>query len=153
MIQAIQGRTGEPFAAEDFGPVLERQIRSHDQAVPLVRCGDHIEQQLRSSLAGGNVTHDALSGPPTQPNELASLLDVRGGLQHLDREGLKQQREATVRSSPGNVDIADTALGTAAGTLVGVHQSNLDTQRSDIEVHGFDLPVLSEAQQHRIMES
>ena len=44
MRQPIEGRSGQPFAAENLGPVLEWQIGGHDQAVALVGCGDHVEQ-------------------------------------------------------------------------------------------------------------
>jgi hypothetical protein len=33
--EAIEGSAGETFAAEEFGPVLEREVRRHDQAIPL----------------------------------------------------------------------------------------------------------------------
>ena len=55
MREPIQSRPGEAFAAEDFGPVFERQVGRHDQAVPFVGGGDDIEQQLRPGLAGGDV--------------------------------------------------------------------------------------------------
>ena len=34
--QAIQRGPGEAFAAEEFGPVFERQVGGHDQAVAFV---------------------------------------------------------------------------------------------------------------------
>ncbi len=55
MGEPIERGTGEAFAAEDFGPVFERQVRRHDQAVPFVGGGDDVEQQFGSGLAGGNV--------------------------------------------------------------------------------------------------
>ena len=55
MGEPIQGRPGQAFAAEYLGPVLERQVGGHDQAVPLVGRGDHVEQEFRPRLAGGNV--------------------------------------------------------------------------------------------------
>ena len=55
MGEAIQGRSGEPLAAEDLGPVLERQVGRHDQAVPFVGRGDHVEQEFRPGLAGRHV--------------------------------------------------------------------------------------------------
>ena len=51
----VQGRPGQAFAAEYLRPVLERQVGGRDQAVPLVGGGDHIEQEFRPGLAGGNV--------------------------------------------------------------------------------------------------
>ena len=53
--EAVQRRSREPFAAQHLGPVLERQVRGHDQAVALVGRGDHVEQQFRPGLAGRNV--------------------------------------------------------------------------------------------------
>ncbi len=55
MREPIQSRPGEAFAAEHFGPVFERQVGGHNQAVPIVGGGDDIEQQLRPSLADGDV--------------------------------------------------------------------------------------------------
>ena len=55
MGEPIERGTGEAFAAEDFGPVLEGQVRGHDQAVPFVGRGDDVEQEFGSGLAGGNV--------------------------------------------------------------------------------------------------
>ena len=49
-------RAGQPLAAQDLGPVFERQVGGHDQAHALVGCGDHVEQQLRARLAGRHVT-------------------------------------------------------------------------------------------------
>jgi len=41
--EAIEGSSGEAFAAEDFGPVLEREVRGDDEAVPLIGSRDDIE--------------------------------------------------------------------------------------------------------------
>ena len=54
--KSIQSRSRQPFAAEDLGPVLKRQIGGHDQAIALVSRGDHVEQQFRAGFARGNVT-------------------------------------------------------------------------------------------------
>ena len=43
MGQPIQRCSGEPFASEDLCPVLEREVRRHDEAVPLVGSRDDIE--------------------------------------------------------------------------------------------------------------
>ena len=43
MRESIEGRSGESFAAEDFGPVLKRQVRCHDEALAFVRRADHVE--------------------------------------------------------------------------------------------------------------
>ena len=53
--QPIERGSGEAFAAEHLGPVLEGQIGRHDQALPLVGGADHVEQQLRAKFAGRDV--------------------------------------------------------------------------------------------------
>ena len=51
--EPVQRCSREPFAAEDFGPVLEGQVRRHDEAVAFVSRGDDVEEELSSSLARG----------------------------------------------------------------------------------------------------
>jgi hypothetical protein len=51
----VQRRAGEPFAAENLGPVLEGQVRRDDQAIAFVRGGDDVEEQFRPSLARRDV--------------------------------------------------------------------------------------------------
>jgi hypothetical protein len=34
--EAIKGGSGEPFAAEHLGPLLEGEVRGHDQTLPLI---------------------------------------------------------------------------------------------------------------------
>ena len=46
--EPVERGAGQAFAAEDLGPVLERQVRRHDQAVPLIRSGDHVKQEFGS---------------------------------------------------------------------------------------------------------
>jgi len=53
--QSVQGRSRESFTPQNFGPVLERQVRGHDQAESFIRRADHIKQQFRSRFAGRNV--------------------------------------------------------------------------------------------------
>ena len=56
MCQAIQSGSGQTFAAQDFGPVFERQVRGNNDAVPFVRGADHVEQKFGTNLAGWHVT-------------------------------------------------------------------------------------------------
>ena len=53
--EAVQGCPGEPLAAEYLRPVFERKVRGHNQALSLIGRADHVEQQLRSDLAGRHV--------------------------------------------------------------------------------------------------
>ena len=53
--EAIQCCPGEPLAAEYLRPVFERKVRGHNQALSLIGRADHVEQQLRSDLAGRHV--------------------------------------------------------------------------------------------------
>jgi hypothetical protein len=46
MGQPIKCGSGEAFAAEHLGPVLERQVGGHDQALSLIDGADDIEQKL-----------------------------------------------------------------------------------------------------------
>ena len=55
MGQSIESGSGEAFATEDFGPVLKREVRRHDEAVPLVGSRDDVKQEFRSGFAGGDV--------------------------------------------------------------------------------------------------
>jgi hypothetical protein len=54
--KSVESSAGEPFASKDFGPVLEWKVRGHDIAVEFTGCGDHIEDEFRSCLAGRGVT-------------------------------------------------------------------------------------------------
>ena len=55
MRQAIQRGSGEPFAAEDFGPIFKGQIGGHNQAQPFVGHGDHVEQQFGTGFGRRDV--------------------------------------------------------------------------------------------------
>ena len=54
--ESVQGGSRQPFAAEDFGPVLERQVGRHDQAVALVCRGDHVEQHIGAGHVADQLT-------------------------------------------------------------------------------------------------
>ena len=53
--QPVQRRPGQPLAAQHLRPLLERQVRRHDHARPLVGRADHVEEQLRPGLARRHV--------------------------------------------------------------------------------------------------
>ena len=55
MRHPVQRGSSEPFAAEDFRPVLEWHVGRHVQAIPLIRPRDHVEQLFGPGLSGGNV--------------------------------------------------------------------------------------------------
>ena len=42
--QAVQQGSGQPLGAADFSPLLERQVRRDDQALPLIRPADDFEE-------------------------------------------------------------------------------------------------------------
>ena len=96
--QPIEGGPGQPLAAQHLGPVLERQVRGHDQAVPLVGRGDHVEQQFRPGLAGRHVAQFV----EDQQVQLGKLLPQPQELPLL--VGLQQQRDQL-----GHAEEADLA--------------------------------------------
>ena len=53
--EPVQRYAGEPFTAENLGPVLEGQVRRDDQAVAFVCGGNDVEEQFRPSLARRDV--------------------------------------------------------------------------------------------------
>ena len=53
--QPVECRSRETLTSQHLSPVLEGQIRRHDHTQTFVRRADHVEQQLRSQLAGRNV--------------------------------------------------------------------------------------------------
>ena len=53
--KAIECRSGESFAAEHLGPLLEGQIRGQDQALPLVGRAAHVKEELGPYRPGRNV--------------------------------------------------------------------------------------------------
>lgn len=55
MGQAVESGSGQPFAAENFGPVFERQVRRDNDAVAFVRGADDIEQKFRADFAGRHI--------------------------------------------------------------------------------------------------
>ena len=54
--QPVQGRSRQPLAPQHLRPLLERQVRRHDHARPLIRRADHVEQQLRPDLARRHIS-------------------------------------------------------------------------------------------------
>ena len=52
--EAIEGGSGEPFAAEHLGPLLEGQVRRHDQTLPLIGRAEHVIKELGPYLPGGD---------------------------------------------------------------------------------------------------
>ncbi len=75
--EAVQGGSGEAFAAEHFSPILEGAVGRHYQAVPFVGGGDHVEEQLGSGLAGGDVAQ-FIEDQQIQPAELLAESQARG---------------------------------------------------------------------------
>jgi hypothetical protein len=53
--EPVQRRSREPFAAQDFGPVLEGQVRCHDQAVAFVGRRDDVAEEFGPGLARRDV--------------------------------------------------------------------------------------------------
>ena len=55
MSEAIESGSGQPFAAEHFGPVFEGQVRRDDNAVAFVRGADDVEEKFGADFAGRHV--------------------------------------------------------------------------------------------------
>ena len=55
--QPVERGPGQAFVVQDLCPLLEPQLRCHDQARSLVGRADHIETQIGSDLACRHVTH------------------------------------------------------------------------------------------------
>ena len=53
--EPVERSASEPLAAEYLGPVLEWQVRGHDQALPLVGGADDVKQQLLLILLERNM--------------------------------------------------------------------------------------------------
>jgi hypothetical protein len=53
--EPVEGRAGESFGAEDFGPGLERQVGRDDHRGAFIRGGDDVEEQFGADLGGGDV--------------------------------------------------------------------------------------------------
>ena len=51
----IERGPDQSFAAQDFRPLLEGQVRRQDDTRPFVGGADDVEQQFGSDLAGGHV--------------------------------------------------------------------------------------------------
>jgi len=54
--EAVEGGSGEPFAAEYLGPLLEGQVRGDDQALPLVGRAQDVKKQFGPYLPGRKIT-------------------------------------------------------------------------------------------------
>ena len=52
--EPVQQRSGEAFRAEDFGPLVERQIGGHQDGAPLVALGEDLEEQFRPGAGQGH---------------------------------------------------------------------------------------------------
>ena len=59
MGEPVQGGPGQPLAAQDLRPVLERQVRGDDQTGPFVGRADDVEQQFRADLRNAGKTTSA----------------------------------------------------------------------------------------------
>ncbi len=85
MGEPVEGGPGEPLGAQNLGPVLEGQVRGHDQTGALVSGRDDVEEQLGADLGGGHVAQLVedeeveLGQLALEPEEraLVSRLDVR----------------------------------------------------------------------------
>ena len=55
MGQPIECGSGQAFTAEHLGPVLEGQVRRHDQTESFVGSADHIEQEFGAQFTGRDV--------------------------------------------------------------------------------------------------
>jgi hypothetical protein len=60
-----------PLTPQHLRPALERQVRRHDHARPLVGRADHVEQQLGPHLARRHVT-ELVQHQQVQPRQLAA---------------------------------------------------------------------------------
>ncbi len=69
--ESIKRGTREAFAAEHFSPAFEGQVRGHDQAVPLIRGSDDVEQRFGPGVQEGRLL--ARAGGPR----------LAGGVAHL----------------------------------------------------------------------
>ena len=45
--EAVQQRAGEPFRAEDLGPLIEWEVGGHQDGAPLVALAEDLEDQFR----------------------------------------------------------------------------------------------------------
>ena len=53
-VQPVQQRAGEPFRAEDLGPLVEGQIGGHQDGSPLVALADDLKKQLGTGAGQGH---------------------------------------------------------------------------------------------------
>jgi len=74
--KAIEGGSREPLAAEHLGPLLEGQVRGHDQALSLVGRAQDVEEQL--DLGDCRVVDFRGAPPPRPGTELAILASLFG---------------------------------------------------------------------------
>ena len=73
MREPVQYRPGEAIGSAHLGPLLEGQVRRHDQAHPLVRTTDDLEQQLGSELTEWDISqHDQIA--PLQLSQQSLLV-------------------------------------------------------------------------------
>jgi hypothetical protein len=65
--EAVEGGSGEPFAAEHLGPLFEGQVRRHDQTLPLVGRAEHVKEELGNSTVGPHPRRPAAAVAPDDP--------------------------------------------------------------------------------------
>ncbi len=56
MSEPVKERTGKPFRAKDFGPILEGQICGDHEAVIFIGPADDLEEKLRPRLGEGHIS-------------------------------------------------------------------------------------------------
>jgi len=54
--ESVQEGAGEPFRAEDLGPLVEGEVGGDDEALPLVGPANHLEKELGAYLGEGDIT-------------------------------------------------------------------------------------------------
>ena len=53
-LQPFQQRSGEPFRAEDLGPLVEGQVGGHQDGSPLVALAEGLKKQLGTGAGQGH---------------------------------------------------------------------------------------------------
>ena len=62
MREAIEQRAGQPFRAEDRGPLIEWQIAGDKRGATFIALAEHFEEQFRTDRGERHVSFDPLRG-------------------------------------------------------------------------------------------
>ena len=123
--EAIEQRAGEPGAAEDAGPFLERQVRRDDGRAAFMTLAEDLEEQLRTGLRERHIA-EFIDDEELDGGELSLELEqtplVARFHQLMDEAGRGEEGDREAALTGGEAE-RQTDMGLAGATVA--HSNNI----------------------------